>query len=517
MHKGPAPQAPNHPFQSFMSEPVSGVPTEGAPPLVADILERITDGFFALDPQGRFVYVNRSAERILGRTRKELVGWSIWQLFPEATERRVFRRYQKAMAELVTVQFEEMIPSLGRTFRVRLFPSEDGLSVYFRDITEEMQTLEALRTSEKQFRQIAENVREVLYLMTADAEKVLYASPTFEEVWGISRKRLMKDASVWTRTIHPADRDRVLAAIPRMKEGSYEEEYRIVRSDGTLRWVLDRTFPVRNEAGEVYRIVGIAEDITADKQAAEERELLLAQEQASRHAAERGAAWREEVLAMVSHDLRNPLNSIHLSASALRDLPLSEEKRVQILDRILSVSGQMDRLIQMLLDTSRLESGNALPMERSAVDVGGLVQQASTLFQPQVEAKRIRLECELPDGCPRVYADKERILQVFWNLLGNAIKFTPQGGHVLIRAEAEGSTLRFSVNNQGPEIPPEHIERLFEPFWQEKRTERLGTGLGLPISRAIVQAHGGRIWVESSQARGTSFFFSLPIASAMPA
>lgn len=493
-----------------MPESLSEVPADGVPTLVADILERITDGFFALDPQGRFVYVNRSAERILGHSREDLLGWSVWQVFPEASETRVFQKYQRAMADLATVQFEQEIPSLKRHFRVRLFPAEDGISVYFRDITEEMQTLEALRTSEKQFRQIAENVREVLYLITADAEKVLYASPTFEEVWGISRNRLLDDAGVWTRAIHPADRDRVLAAIPRMKEGTYEEEYRIVRSDGTLRWVLDRTFPVRDQAGDVYRIVGIAEDVTAEKQAAEARELLLAQEQASRHAAERAAAWREEVLATVSHDLRNPLNSIHLSAAALRDLSLSGEKQSQILDRILSVTGQMDRLIQMLLDTSRLESGHSLPMEPSAVQASDLIREACTLFRPQVEAKRIRLECRVPERCPSVYADRERILQVFWNLLGNAIKFTPEGGRVLIHTESGAATVRFSVTNSGPEIPPEHIERLFDPFWQEKRTAPLGTGLGLPISKAIVQAHGGRIWVESNAATGTTFFFTLP-------
>jgi PAS domain S-box-containing protein len=335
-------------------------------------------------------------------------------------------------------------------------------------------------------------------------------------VWGISRERLLDDAAVWTQAIHPADRERVLAAIPRMKEGTYEEEYRIVRSDGTLRWVLDRTFPVRDEAGDVYRIVGIAEDITADKEAAQARELLLAQEQASRHAAERAAAWREEVLAMVSHDLRNPLNSIHLGAAALRDLAVPEEKREKMLDRIISVTQQMDRLIQMLLDTSRLESGHGLPVEPSAVDTGTLIDEACTLFRPQVEAKRIRLECEVPDGCPSVYVDKERILQVFWNLLGNAIKFTPEGGCVLIRSEPEVGIMRFSVTNPGPEIPPEHIERLFDPFWQESRTARLGTGLGLPISKAIVQAHGGRIWLESNQATGTTFFFSLPVVMGPP-
>ena len=484
--------------------------------VAADILERVTDGFFALDPQGRFIYVNRSAERILGRTRDELLGWSFWQMFPEATERRIFRKYQRAVGELVPVEFEDTVPALGRTFRVRLFPSEQGVSVYFRDITEEKQTQEELRASEEQFRQIAEHVREILYLITPDAEQVLYVSPAFDTIWGVPREQLLADAGAWTRTIHPGDRERVAAAIPRMKEGTYDEQYRIMSRGGAVRWIRDRAFPVRNDAGDVHRIVGVAEDITSEREAELEREGLFAREREAREVAERAAEWREEVLAIVSHDLKNPLHSIGLTAAAMRDLPLREDQRSEMLDRILAVTEQMQRLIQGLLDTSRIEAGHQLPVEPGPVSVDELLRDACALFRPQVLQRQIALTCSVPDGCPDVYADRDRILQVFWNLIGNAVKFTPEAGHVSVSAQPEGASVRFAVTDSGPGIPPEHMDRLFDPFWQEKRTARLGTGLGLPISRALVASHGGRIWVESEQGRGTTFFFTLPIAPAEP-
>jgi signal transduction histidine kinase len=119
---------------------------------------------------------------------------------------------------------------------------------------------------------------------------------------------------------------------------------------------------------------------------------------------------------------------------------------------------------------------------------------------------------ELSEPLPGVQADTERILQVLWNLTGNAIKFTPKGGRVFVRAEEAGDEVLFSITDTGPGIAPEHIDRLFDPFWQDKRTARLGTGLGLPISRAIVEAHGGRIWAESTVGEGATFAFTLPRA-----
>lgn len=232
----------------------------------------------------------------------------------------------------------------------------------------------------------------------------------------------------------------------------------------------------------------------------------------ARERALRAVKERDEVIAMVSHDLKNPLHTINLTLGVLRHLPLPEEERGEKLEMIERAVDRMQRLITGLLDMRRIEAGQALSIAPEPIAADVLIRRGCELFRPQVEEKRIRLVCTAPEGCPAVMADSERMLQVFWNLLGNGVKFTPEGGRIRVGCEARDDRVLFSVRDSGPGIPPEHLDRLFDPFWQEKRTARLGTGLGLPIAKGIVEAHGGTIEVESRPGEGTTFFFTLPAA-----
>lgn len=231
----------------------------------------------------------------------------------------------------------------------------------------------------------------------------------------------------------------------------------------------------------------------------------------ARERAERAVRERDEVIAMVAHDLKNPLHTIGITLSLLDELPLSEEERVEKRRIIRRTVDRMERLIGGLLDMRRIEAGQALSVTPRPVPADDLLREACALFQPQVEEKRIALSCDAGEQCPPVAADQDRVLQVFWNLIGNAVKFTPEGGRIAVRCEPEGDHVRFSVRDSGPGIRAEHLGRLFDPFWQEKRTARLGTGLGLPIAKAIVEAHGGAIEVASRPGEGTTFSFTLPV------
>ena len=237
-------------------------------------------------------------------------------------------------------------------------------------------------------------------------------------------------------------------------------------------------------------------------------------EQEARERAEEAVKARDEVLRMVSHDLKNPIHAITMAAALLADFPLPEEQRAGQVEVIRRTAGHMHRLVQGLLDLKRIEAGHGIPVDLAPAGVAALVEEGCTLFRPQADAKGVEIVRELAGPLPAVRADTERILQVLWNLTGNAIKFTPAGGRVFVRAEERGDEVLFSITDTGPGIAPEHIGRLFDPFWQDKRTARLGTGLGLPISRAIVEAHGGRIWAESTPGRGATFAFTLQKAEA---
>ena len=221
---------------------------------------------------------------------------------------------------------------------------------------------------------------------------------------------------------------------------------------------------------------------------------------------------RDEVLSIVSHDLRNPLNTIVMSTDLLLDLgtegrPDGGRAQLEIIRR---QAQQMNRMIQDLLDVARLEAGR-LPLEEQREDPASLVADACASARPLAEGKGILLECDVPAGLPRVCADSERILQVFSNLLGNAIRFTPEGGVIHVGAAAADGEVRFEVADSGPGIDPEDAPHLFERFYQARKTQRGGAGLGLSIAKGIVEAHGGRIGVDSAPGEGSTFYFTLPV------
>jgi signal transduction histidine kinase len=231
-------------------------------------------------------------------------------------------------------------------------------------------------------------------------------------------------------------------------------------------------------------------------------------------AAQQAIAARDEVLGIVAHDLRNPLNAVGLSAVALRrTVPengpgRTARKTAESIERCI---GQANRLIEDLLDVARIEK-QGLHLERGRVAPGELMAEAAPLFTAAASKASLELQTELPEALPLVMADRDRILQVFSNLLGNAVKFTPPGGRIRVGAERHDSEVCFSVADTGQGIAPKHLTRLFDRFWQERPTDRRGAGLGLYIAKGIVEAHGGRIWVESTLGQGTTFFFTLPVA-----
>jgi signal transduction histidine kinase len=222
---------------------------------------------------------------------------------------------------------------------------------------------------------------------------------------------------------------------------------------------------------------------------------------------------RDDVLGIVAHDLRSPLNAITTSASLLLRQPTQDEQLRRHLGLIRRSSQQMERLIQDLLDVTRIEAGN-LVLEQRSEDVAALVKEASDMFDDAAREKQLRLECHVEEDVPAVYADRFRVLQVLSNLLGNALKFTPAGGMVTLRAARDGGPdVRFSVSDSGPGIPEEQRAHIFDRFWQARETAHTGVGLGLSIARAVVEAHGGRIWVDSRPGEGSTFSFTLPAAS----
>lgn len=226
-------------------------------------------------------------------------------------------------------------------------------------------------------------------------------------------------------------------------------------------------------------------------------------------AARRAVATRDEIMGIVAHDLRNPLNSITMRATLLRDAAESQSTRERAAS-IENVAMRMEYLIRTMLDVTTLESGRFSLMRVPCV-VDELLDEAVDLFEPLANAKHVDLVRSLKDNQLAVHADRERILQVLSNLVGNALKFTRRGGRVTVSAERRGDEVTFGVLDTGPGIPPDNLSRVFDRFWKQDMPGIKSTGLGLFIAKGIVEAHGGRIWVESEVGQGARFYFTLPL------
>lgn len=373
------------------------------------------------------------------------------------------------------------------------------------DVTERRHAADALREQEARFRTLADTIPQLAWM--ADANGAIqwynqrwydYTGTTLDAVqgWG------------WKAVHHPDHVARVVARIRESFEAGepWEDTFPLRRHDGEYRWFLSRALPMRDVDGHIVGWFGTNTDVT-------ERFEAEQAEHASRVEAERASRMRDEVLAVVAHDLRNPVHTIAMGASNLLELPLDEAQRRRQLGAIQRAARGMNQLIGDLLDATRIEAGT-FTVSKGRVHVRTLLGEAVEQFEEPARARGVELRCEVDKGVPAVLADRDRLLQVLSNLLGNALKFTPSGGFVRLRANrAPGPGRRWvevAVEDSGIGIAPDHLPHVFDRFWQASRSTRAGAGLGLAIVKGIVEAHGGRVRVESQQGAGTVVTFTLP-------
>jgi PAS domain S-box-containing protein len=306
-------------------------------------------------------------------------------------------------------------------------------------------------------------------------------------------------------TIPEESREEFLANLKMALSGeavSAEVERR--RRDGQRLYVRLWAGPRTDGRGQIIDAVAVIADVTEARRAREALERALRDEQEAVHI-------RENVLAVVSHDLKNPLAAISLNITMLLKRLGADERTRKQLETIARSARRMDRLIADLLDMASLQAGR-LALDPHPHEVAPLVDDAVEQLQPQAAEASVRLlrDVALPPGLT-VRCDRDRVLQVFGNLIGNALKFSPAEGAVTVRARSGPGEVQLAVADQGPGISADEVPHLFQPYWTKHQNGRKGTGLGLYISKGIVEAHGGRIWVDTHEGRGSTFFFTLPL------
>ncbi len=382
------------------------------------------------------------------------------------------------------------------------------------NISERKQAEQNLCSSEEKFRQLAENIHEVFWMMPPAANEILYVSPAYEQVWGRACESLYQSPMSWIEAIHPDDLEHAHLMFARQIQGeAIDSEYRIRTPGGAEKWIRDRAFSVRDKAGQITRIVGIAEEISRQKHY--EAELILAREGAD--AANRA---KSRFLANMSHEIRTPMNGVLGMIQLLLGTEITAEQR-RFAELAQSSGRSLLKLIDDILDLSKIEAHKVV-LENLSFSPRQTVEDVVQLLHVQAKAKGLVLTAsialEIPDSA---IGDPHRLRQILNNLTANAIKFTAQGSvtvHADVEARVNGTvTIRFAISDTGIGISQEQIGALFSPFVQaDASTTRKygGTGLGLSICKQLAGMMGGSIGVESWLGHGSTFWFTVVFAEA---
>jgi PAS domain S-box-containing protein len=371
------------------------------------------------------------------------------------------------------------------------------------DVTDQLNLEDTLKEQSARLRS-ALDIETVGVIFFDNDHRITAVNRAFERMSGYDREELVDRLVLWRDFVPVAGRELArerAAAFDRTGRTTPDEE-QFHRKDGSHWWGLVAATRVSPAEGVKFVL-----DITDRKQAEAKLHELFIREQEGRETAERESTLREQVMAVVAHDLRNPVHTITLAAGLLAETWLTEDKRARQLELIKRSASRMELLIRDLLDVSRISAGTFTVQPRP-VDVRVLLGDVHEIFEPQARSRNLTLQTEADPLLTSVNADPERLIQLLTNLVGNALKFTQSGG-VSIKARQQGSNVQIDVVDTGRGIPAASIETIFDRFWQADRSEG-GAGLGLAIAQAIAEAHGGCIRVQSAPGRGSTFSVELP-------
>ncbi|HMI85449.1 MAG TPA: PAS domain-containing protein [Polyangiaceae bacterium] len=470
---------------------------------LAAIIETIPHGFAVIDREGRYTDVSDRALHALGMTRADVMGRTLWEVFPETAGD--FRAHcERAWTDQQPVTFEYYHPALACWYEAFLHPSAYGLAIQGRDITARKEAEQALRESELRLRTVLENTPEGYAIYDAD-RRIEYVNPVllrltnyrFEDIIG------KRDEELFPETITGTYVPPLIQAYETGLPQTFELDTIGVTGESVTK--LMNYVPIKDARGAVRQVIVATYDLTERKRF--ERTLV----EADRH--------KTEFLALLSHELRNPLTPIRYSLFVLdRAEPLSEQARraKEIIGRQVD---HLARIVDDLLDVTRISRGK-IKLQRSSLDLGALVRRTVEDYAALFATNKLELDIDTVPKPLIVTGDPERIAQILGNLLQNAAKFTPAGGRVAVTLkpdQARRSAL-LAVRDTGVGITAEALPRLFEPFEQAAETldrSSGGLGLGLALVRSLVEMHGGTVQaVSEGPGAGAEFVVHLPLEMA---
>jgi PAS domain S-box-containing protein len=496
--------------------------------LLQVIIDSIGDGLILANQQGEFVLFNRAAVGIFGQlsNEKSCEEWSSTYGLFLADQKTFFPAAELPLARAIKGEYVNDVEvfvrregSESRWISISGYPVVDvsseikGGVIVCRDITERKQAEAAMQESEERFRNMANNAPFKVWV-TDSTGYCTFFSESWYEFTGQSEETGLGFG--WINALHPEDREQAKNAFLTANERQepYRVEYRLRRKDGGYSWAIDAAAPRFSESGQFEGYIGSVIDITERKQVETERDMVLQLEQAARAEAERANRIKDEFLAVLSHELRSPLNPILGWSQLLVGGKLNATQTAKAFETIERNARLQSQLIEDLLDVSRILQGK-LRLNVAPVNLATIIPSAVETVQLAAQAKKIQIHTLLSHDVGKVVGDTSRLQQIVWNLLSNAVKFTPEGGRVEVRLGQIEGQAQIQVTDTGKGILPDFLPYVFDHFRQEDgaTTRKFGgLGLGLAIVRQLIELHGGTVFAESAGVgQGATFTVRLPL------
>jgi PAS domain S-box-containing protein len=487
---------------------------ERARALHAAIVSWSDDAIYAVDPSGVITSWNTGAERLYGYTAAQAVGRSVAIVCPYGRESETLAKIEQVLRTRSVVREQTEQRTKEGTLvpvSVTISPLADGddqalgASVIARDISEIHRREAAVAQREASFRMLTESVSDMIVRMDTEG-RITYASPSVRRLMGYTPEELMGRTAA--DFLSAGTEEEIAHLFEEIYAGRTASTQQLVRRrDGSEVWLEATGNPVVADDGTIEAIIWVGRDVSGHMEAlARQREIAERQEELNQ--------LKSEFVGIVAHDLKSPMAVIAGFADVLVDHwdTTSDEEKVEFLGRIRESIRRLSDLVDDVLQVARIESGE-MAFNVEPIDLALIVRETVREMEEAEPARTINVT--LPDVLPPVLGDKERQWRILTNLLTNAIKFSDPGDPVDVVVERIRDDIRVSVIDRGPGIHPEDVSKLFQRFSRVKQAEGQrvkGSGLGLYISRSLVEAQGGRIWVDSKVGEGSAFRYTIPVA-----